>query len=342
MMDVQGDGFLDYEEFLAATVHVSKAASEANLFKAFAELDVDGDGLVTADEVAEKLRELGMGEVNLGIVRAMITDNDVNGDDQIDYLEFLHVMAPELAQRWGHEEAHESYLRRRKGLRKQPSSLVRVPSLPSFSWGSSSHCDSPLDPARPPSVRRSHMLGVGGSSIGGSNAPALQRWPPPNSPPPSPLQYEKAQPPSPAAGAAAAKRQATCDSGGQQYAPATSRKSSMSAAGADWRTLPTSAKNVVTGAGGRDALSRRLTAGRSVAGFCWADGELIVGAPARGASTGSAAGSRGEHAMPPSPPPNESRAHNRGDTTDTVGMSTGSSGGEAPANPHGDVVYMTV
>lgn len=66
MMDVQGDGMLDFEEFLAATVHVSKAASEANLFRAFAELDMDGDGLVTADEVAEKLRELGMSEVRRG------------------------------------------------------------------------------------------------------------------------------------------------------------------------------------------------------------------------------------------------------------------------------------
>lgn len=45
-MDVQGVQTIDYEEFLAATVHASKITSDENLFFAFAEVDRDGDGCV--------------------------------------------------------------------------------------------------------------------------------------------------------------------------------------------------------------------------------------------------------------------------------------------------------
>lgn len=33
-------------------------------------------------------------QVNLAAVKQIIRDNDINGDDQIEYLEFLNVMAP--------------------------------------------------------------------------------------------------------------------------------------------------------------------------------------------------------------------------------------------------------
>lgn len=92
-MDIQGDGTLDYEEFLAATVHSSKAASEDALFEAFAELDTDGSGLVTADELAAKLSELGM-SVNAEELQMMLDEGDSNRDGYIDYMEFLDLMSP--------------------------------------------------------------------------------------------------------------------------------------------------------------------------------------------------------------------------------------------------------
>lgn len=53
-MDVQGTNAIDYEEFLAATVHASKITSDENLFRAFAELDRDGDGCVGSTQPARE------------------------------------------------------------------------------------------------------------------------------------------------------------------------------------------------------------------------------------------------------------------------------------------------
>jgi calcium-dependent protein kinase len=43
-IDMNASGAIDYEEFLAATLHASKIASDEHLQRAFLEFDTDGSG----------------------------------------------------------------------------------------------------------------------------------------------------------------------------------------------------------------------------------------------------------------------------------------------------------
>lgn len=43
-IDMNASGAIDYEEFLAATLHASQVSSDEHLARAFAELDHDGSG----------------------------------------------------------------------------------------------------------------------------------------------------------------------------------------------------------------------------------------------------------------------------------------------------------
>lgn len=49
--DIDGDGTIDYEEFIAATMNQSKLEREEHLKKAFETFDLDGDGQITHDEL---------------------------------------------------------------------------------------------------------------------------------------------------------------------------------------------------------------------------------------------------------------------------------------------------
>jgi Ca2+-binding EF-hand superfamily protein len=51
--DVNGDGTIDYEEFLAATINVGKLEREDNLKRAFEHFDLDGNGQITHDELTQ-------------------------------------------------------------------------------------------------------------------------------------------------------------------------------------------------------------------------------------------------------------------------------------------------
>lgn len=44
-IDMNASGAIDYEEFLAATLHASKISSDEHLQRAFREFDADGSGM---------------------------------------------------------------------------------------------------------------------------------------------------------------------------------------------------------------------------------------------------------------------------------------------------------
>lgn len=49
--DVDGDGFIDYNEFVAATMNVNQLEKEDLIYKAFQEFDEDGSNSISMDEL---------------------------------------------------------------------------------------------------------------------------------------------------------------------------------------------------------------------------------------------------------------------------------------------------
>ncbi|KIY95244.1 hypothetical protein MNEG_12717 [Monoraphidium neglectum] len=84
MSDVDGDGLIDYNEFVAATMHMSKLNKEEVLQRAFKALDKDGSGSISIDELGEALRGFGI----FDDAKALLAGADTNKDGTIDYAEF--------------------------------------------------------------------------------------------------------------------------------------------------------------------------------------------------------------------------------------------------------------
>ncbi|MBA0596659.1 hypothetical protein Gorai_013469, partial [Gossypium raimondii] len=87
--DVNNNGTIDYEEFVAATLHLNKIEREDNLMAAFSYFDKDGSGYITQDELQKACQEFGIEEIHLD---EMIGEVDQDNDGRIDYNEFVAMM----------------------------------------------------------------------------------------------------------------------------------------------------------------------------------------------------------------------------------------------------------
>ena len=65
------------------------------MYQAFLDLDTDGSGFITVDELAHQLKQLEMTSTE-DEVKELIKQADLNNDGQIDYTEFVTMMAPKL------------------------------------------------------------------------------------------------------------------------------------------------------------------------------------------------------------------------------------------------------
>lgn len=74
---LDGDGTLNYEEFIAATANLNKLERESNILAAFNKFDTDHSGALTRDEIAEALSSSGSTdeEVQVGLPLAMVVTN---------------------------------------------------------------------------------------------------------------------------------------------------------------------------------------------------------------------------------------------------------------------------
>ncbi|KAK3275742.1 calcium-dependent protein kinase [Cymbomonas tetramitiformis] len=87
--DVDGDGTISYEEFIASTLHMNKLDSDENLWKAFASFDTDDSGYITHEELSDALLKHGMPIEN---IEQIIKDVDKDNDGRINYDEFVQMM----------------------------------------------------------------------------------------------------------------------------------------------------------------------------------------------------------------------------------------------------------
>ncbi|XWS43318.1 hypothetical protein CRYUN_Cryun16bG0092600 [Craigia yunnanensis] len=87
--DVNNNGTIDYEEFIAATLHLNKVEREDHLLAAFSCFDRDGSGYITQDELQKVCQEFGIEDIRLD---EMMEEVDQDNDGRIDYNEFVAMM----------------------------------------------------------------------------------------------------------------------------------------------------------------------------------------------------------------------------------------------------------
>mmetsp|Transcript_12291 Transcript_12291/g.22016 ORF Transcript_12291/g.22016 Transcript_12291/m.22016 type:complete len:507 (-) Transcript_12291:2527-4047(-) len=87
-IDINGNSKIDYEEFLAATMHLNKLSREENMVAAFQYFDKDNSGFITREELMAAMKDIDTG-VNIDEI---LKEVDTNGDNQIDYEEFCKMM----------------------------------------------------------------------------------------------------------------------------------------------------------------------------------------------------------------------------------------------------------
>ncbi|TQD74708.1 hypothetical protein C1H46_039752 [Malus baccata] len=89
--DVDGDGALNYGEFVVVTVHLKKMANDEHLHKAFAFFDQNQSGHIEIEELRNALTN----DVDVGgeeVIHAIMHDVDTDKDGRISYEEFAAMM----------------------------------------------------------------------------------------------------------------------------------------------------------------------------------------------------------------------------------------------------------
>lgn len=87
-VDIDGSGFIDYSEFIMATMNEKKNISEEKLRASFKTFDKDGNGTISADEVKAVLGTQLSDEAVDNIIKQV----DENDDGEIQFEEFCNLM----------------------------------------------------------------------------------------------------------------------------------------------------------------------------------------------------------------------------------------------------------
>lgn len=90
-VDADGDGTLDFAEFLAMMARkVKDTGTEDEIMEAFRAFDKNGDGFVSAAELRQVMDSLGE-KLSDNEIGEMIREADMDGDYLINYSEFAYV-----------------------------------------------------------------------------------------------------------------------------------------------------------------------------------------------------------------------------------------------------------
>ncbi|KAH0449534.1 hypothetical protein IEQ34_020226 [Dendrobium chrysotoxum] len=89
--DVDGDGTLEYGEFVALSIHLQKLGNDEHLHKAFAFFDQNKSGFIEIEELRDALKE-DLGSNSEEVINAIISDVDTDKDGKISYEEFAAMM----------------------------------------------------------------------------------------------------------------------------------------------------------------------------------------------------------------------------------------------------------
>ena len=91
-LDTNGDGKIDYGEFITAAVNRQKLLNEQNIQTAFKIMDLDGSGEISIQELKEVFHGLGDDMENDTIFKQIMQEVDKNNDQSISMKEFNETM----------------------------------------------------------------------------------------------------------------------------------------------------------------------------------------------------------------------------------------------------------
>ena len=89
-VDADGNGEIDYSEFVVATMNEKSLLSNNKLHTAFKMFDKDGGGSISTDEIKQVL---SFGQtLDEAVIAQIVEQVDANGDGEISYEEFAAMM----------------------------------------------------------------------------------------------------------------------------------------------------------------------------------------------------------------------------------------------------------
>ncbi|VVA95279.1 unnamed protein product [Arabis nemorensis] len=89
--DVNGNGCLDYGEFVAVIIHLQKMENDEHFRQAFMFFDKDGSGYIESDELRKALTD-ELGEPDNSVLIDIMREVDTDKDGRINYDEFVVMM----------------------------------------------------------------------------------------------------------------------------------------------------------------------------------------------------------------------------------------------------------
>ena len=90
-IDTDGNGVIDYHEFLNCTMNRDKILSKKNLAYAFKAFDKDGNGSISIEEIMSIFKKTS-NNVDKKVFEKMMKNADSNGDGEIEFEEFNSIM----------------------------------------------------------------------------------------------------------------------------------------------------------------------------------------------------------------------------------------------------------
>jgi len=88
-VDIDGNGSIDYTEFVMATMNEKDLITNERLKAAFRLFDKDGNGTISPEEIK---MALGLGAADDEQMNKLIAEVDENGDGEIQFEEFCNMM----------------------------------------------------------------------------------------------------------------------------------------------------------------------------------------------------------------------------------------------------------
>ena len=86
--DTDGDGEIDFEEFVNLIQRISGGDSEGDMQRAFKLVDIDGDGAISKEDMKEAMMRLG-NKLTDRDIEDIFKDADYDGDGVLIYEEFV-------------------------------------------------------------------------------------------------------------------------------------------------------------------------------------------------------------------------------------------------------------